>query len=77
VILDVDRREAPWNHLSILRDHITRTNLIADPGKSSVDGHPTGVDEPIGFSPRTDPVLGEELVNADGVSHEVLGTGQF
>lgn len=70
VILDIDRRGTPGNHLPVTGDDVPLAHLIPDFGDLLIDGHTPGLDEPISFAPRADTVLREEFVDADGVSHK-------
>ena len=71
VILDIEWGCSPGNHLSIPRDDVVGTDLVSQAGRPLIDGHATGFDQTIGFSPGTDAVLCEKFIDAKSIGHRV------
>src|SRR5688572_14937676 len=65
VILNIYSGLPPGDHPPIAGNHISGADLVAQLGDSGIDGDPSRLDQSIGFAPRADAVLGEELVDAD------------
>lgn len=70
VILDVDPRLPPGNRLPVFGDHVLMADLVSMLRNDVVDGDASGFDQPIGFPPRADPVLGKEFVDANRIHAE-------
>jgi hypothetical protein len=71
VILDIERRRPPGNHLSISRDDVVRANLIPQAGHPLIDGHATGFDQAVSLSSRTYAVVCKKLIDAKLIGHSV------
>jgi hypothetical protein len=68
VVLDIDRRGAPLNDVSVPGDNIGGTDLIPKMRKTSVDRDMPGLDQAIGLAAGADSVLREKLIDADPLS---------
>ena len=69
VILDIDRRLTPGNHLSVPGDDVARAHVIAQLGNLTVDRDGPRLDQAIRLASGADPLFREEFVDADRLIH--------
>lgn len=69
MVLDIEGRSSPRQDLALAGDDVRWLDLIAELGHTAVDRDQPGLDQSVGFTPRTDPLFGKELIDADRLSH--------
>ena len=69
MVLDIERRSSPGQDLALAGDDVRWLDLITELGHTAVDRDQPGLDQSISFTPRTDPLFREELIDTDRLSH--------
>ena len=69
MVLDIERRSSPGQDLALSGDDVRWLDLITELGHTAVDRDQPGLDQSVSFTPRTDPLFREKLIDADRVRH--------